>query len=314
MGSVYSRGQTGNTQAQSAPYVITLTMRRGPEPGRKFVISKERVTLGRLPTAEVSIEHRQVSARHASIVREKDRFVLSDLGSANGTTVNDARLTGTCLLRNGDIIGLGDVELLFQVSGGASAAAGPQPTTGAQAVMGPPPRPVDWHRPLVTSPGAVKAAARPRWPVFVVAGCAVLAVIICLAAAVAFFTVRQLPVFAAAPELTVIGPTGGIEVRAGQPVRVVASAKDPRGVTKAEVWVRGELDSTIESDVPGGQRLLRVEQPWTPSGAGDYDIQIKVYNSAGKMSESQPIPITVLEDQASQPTVIVLAATATPAW
>lgn len=55
-----------------------------------------------------------VSRKHVRISDRLGRFYVQDLGSANGTLVNDAPLAGERELRNGDRIALGPVEFVFQ--------------------------------------------------------------------------------------------------------------------------------------------------------------------------------------------------------
>jgi pSer/pThr/pTyr-binding forkhead associated (FHA) protein len=52
-----------------------------------------------------------VSRRHAHLRFRDGRWILQDLESTNGTTVNGVRV-GRCELRPGDVIGVGDTRLL----------------------------------------------------------------------------------------------------------------------------------------------------------------------------------------------------------
>jgi hypothetical protein len=97
---------------------ITLTMRRGPKPGQRFTFTQDTIALGRRDDNDVVIDDPQISRRHASLSWEEDTFVLRDLGSANGTFLNAARITEPHALREGDAIGLGsDVVLSFSIAG-----------------------------------------------------------------------------------------------------------------------------------------------------------------------------------------------------
>jgi hypothetical protein len=60
-----------------------------------FEIGRNRAVIGRSPEADVVIPHDDVSRRHALIYTEKGQAHLSDLGSANGTTVDGVRVTDT---------------------------------------------------------------------------------------------------------------------------------------------------------------------------------------------------------------------------
>ena len=100
------------------PPPITLTMRKGPKPGRQFTFTQATIALGRRDDNDVVIDDPQVSRRHASLSWEEGTFVLRDLGSANGTFLNATRITEPRALREGDAIGLGgNVVLSFSMAG-----------------------------------------------------------------------------------------------------------------------------------------------------------------------------------------------------
>ncbi|HEX8736618.1 MAG TPA: FHA domain-containing protein [Pyrinomonadaceae bacterium] len=84
--------------------------RRIPVEGEKFVI-------GRHSENDLSIADGSLSRRHAQIERFGDVFVISDLDSSNGTTLNDAELDKPAALKKGDKFNLGggfefEVELI----------------------------------------------------------------------------------------------------------------------------------------------------------------------------------------------------------
>jgi pSer/pThr/pTyr-binding forkhead associated (FHA) protein len=73
--------------------------------------------VGRDPTAEVSIPSERISRRHCQFEPTEDGvFVLADLGSSNGTLVNQERLAGRKVLLGGEYIQVGDVLLRFMDS------------------------------------------------------------------------------------------------------------------------------------------------------------------------------------------------------
>jgi pSer/pThr/pTyr-binding forkhead associated (FHA) protein len=72
------------------------------------------ITLGRAPSNNVVADSSAVSKVHARIERTLDQLVLEDLGSANGTYVNGARVM-TAFLQDGDVLSLAGVET-FRVS------------------------------------------------------------------------------------------------------------------------------------------------------------------------------------------------------
>ncbi len=69
-------------------------------------------TIGRNATSDIVVLADKASRQHARIVPKGDRFVVEDLGSANGTLLNGARITRKAL-KNGDEIRIGDARLTF---------------------------------------------------------------------------------------------------------------------------------------------------------------------------------------------------------
>ncbi len=80
--------------------------------GHKFPVASGRATLGRSSSNAVVIPDGGVSRVHAELNGSSDgRFTLNDLGSLNGTLVNDRKIKGTQRINVGDIVGLGSVRL-----------------------------------------------------------------------------------------------------------------------------------------------------------------------------------------------------------
>ncbi len=81
---------------------------------REFVlIEGATASIGRSSTNGISIPERHVSRQHAVIAFRDGIFTIADLGSANGTFVNDRRLTDPFPLAHGDIIRLYVPVLMF---------------------------------------------------------------------------------------------------------------------------------------------------------------------------------------------------------
>lgn len=81
--------------------------------GREIRLDGPRLALGRSLDNDITLEGRSVSRHHALLVRRYGRYTLRDLDSANGTLVNGHPIR-ECILRDGDLITLGDVELTFR--------------------------------------------------------------------------------------------------------------------------------------------------------------------------------------------------------
>jgi hypothetical protein len=65
--------------------------------------------IGRDPGNGLRLTHETVSRMHAELSRQGGLWVLRDLGSTNGTTVNGRRVIGAAIVREGDQVGFGSV-------------------------------------------------------------------------------------------------------------------------------------------------------------------------------------------------------------
>jgi pSer/pThr/pTyr-binding forkhead associated (FHA) protein len=83
--------------------------------GRSFPAGPVPLTIGRAEDNAISLAGDEfASGHHARIESQRDGVWVLDLGSTNGTFVNGARLDGRRLLREGDVVQIGDTELRFE--------------------------------------------------------------------------------------------------------------------------------------------------------------------------------------------------------
>jgi ABC-type multidrug transport system ATPase subunit/pSer/pThr/pTyr-binding forkhead associated (FHA) protein len=82
---------------------------------REYALTGRPTTLGRAPDNDIVLDDALVSRHHARIEWLESRAHLTDLGSANGTVVNDSALSAGVPqpLGSGDSIQIGDVELTW---------------------------------------------------------------------------------------------------------------------------------------------------------------------------------------------------------
>jgi predicted component of type VI protein secretion system len=104
------------------------------------------VVVGRASECQWPIPSSGVSRRHARISRKGSEVTIEDVGSSNGTFVNNERLSGPRVLENEDLVRLGSVEMRFFVAApeaGADAtiAVTARPTAAPPAEPVPPPPP-----------------------------------------------------------------------------------------------------------------------------------------------------------------------------
>jgi len=72
--------------------------------------------IGRSEEADIRLGDAGISRQHATIRREGGHYWLVDLGSANGSYVNDVSLINACALRNGDRLQFGNAIFVFDQS------------------------------------------------------------------------------------------------------------------------------------------------------------------------------------------------------
>jgi pSer/pThr/pTyr-binding forkhead associated (FHA) protein len=75
-------------------------------------------TIGRGDEATVTLDDRRVSRIHSSIIRWDDIYVIRDMGSANGTCLNDENVE-VAVLRPGDRLRIGSTEFRIVSTGGS---------------------------------------------------------------------------------------------------------------------------------------------------------------------------------------------------
>jgi pSer/pThr/pTyr-binding forkhead associated (FHA) protein len=97
------------------PVVLAFLDGSGAAAGKTVRIQKPKVTVGRLPESDVVVNDPGASRHHAQIEQRDGGYVLTDLGSTNGTLVNDQPVT-TYRLQLGDRITIG--ETVLEVRGG----------------------------------------------------------------------------------------------------------------------------------------------------------------------------------------------------
>jgi pSer/pThr/pTyr-binding forkhead associated (FHA) protein len=78
-----------------------LVVRKGPQPGERFVIDRPRLTIGRDPKSDVFLNDMTVSRAHAVVEQNQGRVSVTDSGSLNGTSTGRSSITpsstmGTC--------------------------------------------------------------------------------------------------------------------------------------------------------------------------------------------------------------------------
>ncbi|HZN92155.1 MAG TPA: FHA domain-containing protein, partial [Myxococcales bacterium] len=104
--------------------------------GRKTVVPfvREEITIGRQEGNTIRLTERNVSRRHARLLRQNGHVVVEDLGSYNGIKINGERIQGQTSVNDGDLIQIGDYDLAIQTEASPSMAATIQVSSMPQPV------------------------------------------------------------------------------------------------------------------------------------------------------------------------------------
>jgi hypothetical protein len=91
-----------------------LVVERAPGhvPGMEYEVGDGAV-MGRGDQAEIRLEDPFASSRHARLTRQGSMIVIEDLGSTNGTYLNEELLSGPQPLHRGDRVRIGDSEFTY---------------------------------------------------------------------------------------------------------------------------------------------------------------------------------------------------------
>jgi hypothetical protein len=83
--------------------------------GKRLVVGPAGATLGRSRQCDVTVDDPNVSRTHAEVRPRGGSWVLSDLGSTNGSRLNGRRVEGSEVLKPGDEIELGTTVVRFEL-------------------------------------------------------------------------------------------------------------------------------------------------------------------------------------------------------
>jgi pSer/pThr/pTyr-binding forkhead associated (FHA) protein len=159
---------------EAAP-IASLLVRTGSMRGKRLPVRVPVVNIGRADYNDVVIGEPSVSTTHAKLQRRDDIWVLTDLGSTNGTFVEGEPVTGETALTPGTTLRFGEVAVLFeplddkpsrplpgtQIIGRIDGSPAEETFRTETRVEEPEARPVRPRRPIRAS--APKPSGPPAW-------------------------------------------------------------------------------------------------------------------------------------------------------
>ncbi len=104
--------------------------------GKKAEIDKDEFVIGRKSENDISIDNPTVSGKHCIIVRTGNRYMVRDMGSTNGTSVNSREITESGL-KPKDILRVGSIEFLFDATPGEVIEKDKESTPEVEVAPGP---------------------------------------------------------------------------------------------------------------------------------------------------------------------------------
>lgn len=111
---------SAGTQSSEEEQNACLVQIYGDDLGKRYPI-KDEVTIGRSEASTIVVEAPNVSRRHARVFLDEGRCWVEDLGSTNGTHVNDVEILAPRCLANGDLVTTGGLVFKFIVGGNVEA-------------------------------------------------------------------------------------------------------------------------------------------------------------------------------------------------
>jgi hypothetical protein len=233
-----------------------LIIRTGAQMGMEFPADQAVVRLGRGSGNDVILQDTQASRNHAEIMQQGGQVFIRDLGSTNGTFVNDERVIGAQPLRPGDRVRIGDTIMAYEGGFAAPAPAAGAPTAAA-----------DWEAQLWEDRAPAGSAGRKQNTLLWVLGGAAVVLLIGLAVVVALLLKKPaegtpvagetavLPTAAAPTSAIVLAPTA-------TPTPEATSVQAPPTDTPLVELPTVELVDTVEVQATAPT----VKPPPMPSG------------------------------------------------
>jgi phosphoserine phosphatase RsbU/P len=85
--------------------------------GQQFTIDTDETVIGRSAGLPIKLSGPNISRRHARILRDGNKYLVEDLGSSNGTYLNDRRITGLTQMSANDTLRIGPYMFRFELPG-----------------------------------------------------------------------------------------------------------------------------------------------------------------------------------------------------
>lgn len=106
--------QSEHTEGRTKGARVWVLDSAGEQVERAYELDQPLIVIGRREDCAIVLPSSTVSRRHAQIRRQNDLFLISDLGSTNGTLLNREPVIGEEQLGDRDEIAIGTYKLIFR--------------------------------------------------------------------------------------------------------------------------------------------------------------------------------------------------------
>ncbi|EPZ51835.1 diguanylate cyclase (GGDEF) domain protein [Bacteriovorax sp. BAL6_X] len=106
---------SANKEAEDKPAALLVV--GGDLNGTLFDLKEEEITVGRSAKCDIPLEFNGISREHFKLVSSTDGYQVVDLGSRNGTFLNNSKVEAPTELQKGDIIKMGAMALKYLPKG-----------------------------------------------------------------------------------------------------------------------------------------------------------------------------------------------------
>ncbi len=93
-----------------------LEVIHGPDKGKHYSFGKQKVAIGRGAESGVRLTDSSVSRTHCHLEWQGDKVLITDAGSATGTSINGEKIVAVKELEPGDMLAVGETQLAFHWS------------------------------------------------------------------------------------------------------------------------------------------------------------------------------------------------------
>lgn len=113
---------------------MKLVVLAGAKTGAAVPIKKDRFIIGRGKDCTLRAGSEAISRNHCELLVTESGVTVRDMGSRNGTYVNDEKITGVKTLSNGDTLRIGPLEFRYEAEGELKQAKAPKVQSVGEAV------------------------------------------------------------------------------------------------------------------------------------------------------------------------------------